>query len=213
MRIKGGRKIKCAAYKTPNRALFHALFYIGKSLRWMMEIRSNNMQAGIQPRDVRKFWQLWEVHKQDLAISQKYSDSPAPVMEFARVILLPHPSEMRRYKNMKIQRLASELHEYAHVCMSIDSAEGNDIVRMVDYDDIVEAQAEVEEKLKWLIGDGSKGGDGEWNTGVEMPALVELGTEIPDGDLDELSFAEPSFAAPESGLKDAPDTDEPAPGR
>lgn len=205
VQIKGGRQIKTAAYKTPNRALFHSLFYIGKALRWLMEVRSNNMSAGMQPRDIRKFWQLWHVHKKDLEISQKFSDAPAPVLEFSRVILLPHPSEMRRYKNMKIQRVASELHEYAHVCMSIDSAEGTDIVRMADYADILEAQSEVEEKLLWLMGTGNKTKDGEWDTGIEMPALLELGTEIPDGDLDELSFAEASFSAAASGLPDAKD--------
>lgn len=208
VKIRGGKKIKCAAYKTPNRSLHAGLFYIGKGLRWLMECRSNNMTSGTQPRDIRKFWQLWNVHKEDFEKSQKYSDSPAPVMEFARVILLPHPSEMRRYKNMKIQRAASELHEYAHVCMSTDSSEGTDIVRIADYNDIKEAQAEVEEKLKWLLGTGQKKGKGGgYDTGVEMPALLELGTEVPDGDIDELSFVEPSFEAPVSGLPDAEDTD------
>lgn len=209
VKIKGGTKIRTAAYKTPNKTLYNGLFFIGKGLRWMMECKSNNMTRGIQPSDVRKLWQLWEAHKADLKLAQKNSDAPTGLLEFNRVILLPHPSEMRRYKNLKIQRIASEWHDYSHASMSVDSADGTQIVTMADYEDIQASQEVCEDVMKLFIGDGQAvdGEAGKWNTGMELPSIAELGMEVPDGDLDELSFAEPSITAPESGLPDAPDVD------
>lgn len=209
VKIKGGSKIRVAAYKTPNKTLFNGMFFIGKLLRWLMECKSNNMTRGIQPSDIRKLWLLWDAHKLDFQTAQKNSDAPTGVLEFQRVILLPHPSEMRRYKNLKIQRVASELHDYAHACMSVDSADGVQIVDLADYKDITSAQKVCEEVMNLFVGTGKPIKDklGAWNTGIEIPALVELGQEIPDGDLDQLAFAEPSITAPASGLPDAPDTE------
>lgn len=207
VKIKGGTKIKVAPYKTPNKTLFNGLFFIGKGLRWLMECKSNNMTRTVQPTDVRHLWLLWEAHKQDFAIAQKNSDSPTGVIEMYRTVLLPHPAEMRRYKNLKIQRVATEWHDYAHACMSRDSASGVQIYSMVDYSEIVEAQKVVEEVMTLFIGSGKKLADGQWDIGIDLPPLAELGQEIPDGDLDSLSFAEPSLTDPESGLPDTPDVD------
>lgn len=210
IKIKGGQKIRTAAYATPNKTLFNGLFWLGKGLRWLMECKSNNMTRAIQPRDVRALWKLWEAHKADFELAQKSSDAPTSILEFNHKILLPHPSEMRRYKNIKIARIAGEIHQYCHTCMSRDSASGTHIYNMVDYGEIVEAQVVCEGFMKLHIGTGLpiEGKEGEWDTGIEMPSLAELGQEIPSGDLDELSFAEPSIIAPESGLPDAPDTQE-----
>lgn len=206
--IKGGTKIKVATYATPNKTLYNGLFYIGKALRWLMECKSNNMTRGIQPRDVRDLWKLWNAHKSDFELMQQHSDSPFPAHEFNRMITLPHPHEMMRYKNLKIQRIASELHDYAHVCMSVDSAEGTEIVEMSDYQDIQEAQRVCEEVMKMFIGTGESLGSGKWDTGMDLPALTALGEEVPSGDLDFLTYAEPSKTSPDSGLPDAPDIDD-----
>lgn len=207
VKIKGGMKILTASYSTPNKVLFNGLFFLGKALRWLMECKSNNMTRAIQPRDIRNLWLLWNAHKQDFDLAQKSSDSPSPVLEFNHKILLPHPKEMRRYKNIKIQRVASEIHSYCHVCMSRDSADGTHIYEMVDYDDILEAQKVCEDVMLLFVGTGEQVKPGEWSTGLEMPALVELGQEIPSGDLDVLTFAEPSSDSPSSHLPDAPDRD------
>lgn len=208
VKIKGGARIAVAAYATPNKVLFDSMFWLGKLLRWLMECKSNNMTRAIQPRDIRQLWQLWEAHKVDLDMSQKFSDSPGPVHEFNFQVLLPHPDEMRRYKNLKIQRAANEIHAYIHTAMTRDSASGHAIYEMIDYEEIKELQTNVEEILKVFVGTGKPTGKpGEWDTGVPIPALVELGQEIPKGDLSMMSFAEPSSEAPSHHLPDAPDTD------
>lgn len=208
VQIKGGTKIKVAAYETPNKALFNGMFIIGKVLRWLMETRSNNMTRAIQPADIRALWKLWNAHKLDLDLAQKNSDAPVSVIEMYRTILLPHPTEMRRYKNLKIQRIAMEIHDYAFACMSRDTASGTNIVDMTDYAEIVEAQKVVEQVMVLFVGTGDKKADGQWDTGIDLPAITELGKEIPDGDLDALSFGEPSKTDVQAGLPDAPDIDD-----
>lgn len=207
VKIKGGAKIMVAAYMTPNQVLFHGLNYIGKLMRWLYEIDSNNTTAALKPRDVRKLWGVWDFHKKDLDLGHKFRDRPGVILEITTAILLPHPDELRRYKNMKIQRVAHALHEYAHVCMSRDSADGHEIYNMADYDDIVEAQKVTEEFIKFAVGTGQPDGKGGFDTGEPLPPLVELGREIPSGDLDLVRFNERSKEAADSGLPDAPDRD------
>lgn len=205
--VKGGAKITVAKYMTPNNVLFHGLNYVGKLMRWLYEIDSNNTTAALKPRDIRKFWGVWNFHKKDLELGHKHFDGPGVIIEMTQAILLPHPEELRRYKNMKIQRVASALHQYAHVCMSRDSADGHEIYNMADYDDIVEAQNITEEMLKFVIGTGEKRSDGSFDTGNPLPPLVELGREEPSGDLDLVLFNERSSENTDSGLPDAPDRD------
>lgn len=209
IKIQGGRKIRTAAYKTPNETLHDSMFIVGKLLRWLMKSKSNNMTRSIQPRDVRELWQMWEAHKKILDLAQKFSDSPSPVHEFNRVILLPHPSELQRFKNIKLQGVGNALHGYVHTCMTRDSADGTYIYEMIDYEEVLEAQRHCEQKMLLFVGTGQplKDQPGHWDTGLPMPSLAELGTEIPSGDLDMLSFAEPSIDAPGSHLPDAPDLD------
>lgn len=215
IKIQGGQKIRTAAYKTPNKVLYSSMYFLGKALRWLLECKSNNMTRAVQPRDIRALWQLWNAHKADLALSQKFSDAPTSVLEFNHLILFPHPAEMQRYKNIKIQRVANEIHNYAHVCMTRDSADGTHIYHMADFQEILEAQVVCEELMKLHIGSGEPipGKPGEWDTGIPIPALTELGNEEPTGDLDIMMFAEPSKASPGSHLPDAPDVDGEAPAK
>jgi len=209
VKIKGGQKMYVAEYVTPNKMLYDGLTWLGKGLRWLMECKSNNMTRAVQPHDIRKLWKLWEAHKKDFDLGQKHSDSPTPVYEFRRSILLPHPKEMRRYKNIKIQRVASEIHFYCHVAMTRDSSDGTHIYDLSDYEEIQAAQLVCEEFMLLHVGTGQpiEGQPGKWSIGLDIPPLTEVGTEVPPADLDTLTFEEPSSTAPDSVLPDAPDTD------
>lgn len=205
VKIKGGNQILTAAYMTPNNVLFHGLNYLGKLMRWLYEIDTNNTTAALKPRDIRRMWDVWNFHKLDMELGHKNFDAPGTVMEMTRAVLLPHPEELRRYKNMKIQRVASAIHQHCHVCMSVDSADGHEIYQLSDYKDIVESQNITEEVFKFVVGTGQPDGNGGYDTGAALPALVELGREEPSGDLDLIRFNERSSGATDSGLPDAPD--------
>lgn len=208
VKIEGGQQIRTAAYRTPNNTLFNGLTWLSKGLLFMMECKSNNMSKSMQPRDVTDLWKLWNAHKADFALAQKFSNHPMPIIEFKHTILMPNPVEMRRYRNMKVQRVASQWFSYCHVCMSRDSSLGTYIVEMADYDEIVQAQEATEAVMTMFFGTGLpiEGEVGKWDTGIELPALSELGHIVPDNDMDALVFAEPSIGAPASGLPDAKDT-------
>ena len=63
IKIKGGAKIVVGKYMTPNQVLFHGINYVGKLMRWLYEIDSNNTTAALKPRDIRKLWGVWDFHK------------------------------------------------------------------------------------------------------------------------------------------------------
>lgn len=206
VKIEGGAQIIVQKLYTPNKTLFNGLFFLGKLLRWMMECKSNDMTRGLKPRDVRAIWALWVAHKADFKSAQANSDAPEPVHNINRLITLPHPKEMMRYKNLKISRVAQEIHDYCHTCMGVDSSHANQIVTMADYQDIVEAQRIAEDVMTMFMGTGQRKEDGSYDTGMDLPAMSALGREVPDGDLDFMIYGEPSKIDPRAGLPDAPDT-------
>lgn len=211
VKTKGSERIKVEQYPTTNQALQSTQSMIGKILRWLMVCQSNNMVRGVQARNVVEFWELWNAHKEDFKNSMKLGNSPAPTHEMYLYILLPSRSEMRRYKNIKVQRVAHALYYYAHVCMSRDSADGTQIWDMADYKDILDAQKAVEATVTLWIGNGQPLLDtdnvvipGQFNVGIKLPPMSELGQEVPTGDGNSLYFAEPSLTAPDTGIIDAP---------
>lgn len=207
-KITAGRKLKATAYDTSNHALHVLVRPISKALFWMFECDSNNAGRTVVPSDVSIIRAQFNYFKEELGLAKVHSNQPTANLEVAYKILLPHETEMVKFVNSKIERVAHQYFALAQVCMSLDGAATKNFIELADFTKIDKAVSVVEAIMDKFLGDGApiKGQPGAYNTGLEVPALQELGLLKPDNDLDSAEFREGSADKPNVGLPDSEDT-------
>jgi len=205
-KITGGREIDCLSYNTKNQTLHLCALPLSKLLLFLMECDSNNTTSIIVPNDAVIIHQQLGAFKEELDFSKELLDQPSGRLEKTFKILIPTQVEMKKFTNPKIQRVALAVHNLLSVMMSVDSGGTKNFVGMADGKSI-EASFKVVKKVadKW-IGSGKKLKDGVWETGVEIPPMIEVGRIEPDTDADAATLNEPSADVGDLHLPDAPDT-------
>lgn len=208
-KILGGEKIEASVYPTPSLALHASMGVLSNLLFWLFECQSNSTMRSIHPLDSIETNLAWVAYKKVLKKFHKASGSANPGLRMTHKLALPTPAMMRRYRNRKIQGLAFQIFNHIHVNMSLDISRGRQLYNLVDYKTIEKSQEITEDFISLYIGTGLpiEGKEGEWDTGMDMPAFIELGELSPDNDLDVMTFEEPSVLASDAGLGDVPDTD------
>lgn len=205
--IQGGRQISTDMYDTKNQTLHLCALPLSKLLIFCLECDSNNTTRTIVPRDSVIINAQLGAFKEELDFSKTVINQPPTRLEHTYKILIPTQIEMKKFTNAKIERVALSIHNLLLVMMSVDSGGTKNFVELADAKDIL-ASYEVCIKViaKW-IGTGKEGeAEGSWDTGLQLPPLIEIGRLQPDMDLDAASTNEPSADVGDLHRPDAPDT-------
>ena len=124
-------------------------------------------------------------------MAYKFVDQPKALLEEEYEILLPTEDEMLRFPNQKLQIVASQLKNSILASMNVDSARHQMHLADDDYALIIRSDEASQAFLDTYIGTGMKRADGGFDTGIKIPALMELGQVEPDVDQDRASLKEP----------------------
>jgi len=205
--IIGGRQIATDMYKSKNQTLHLCALPLSKLLIFCLECDSNNTTRTTVPRDSRIVNAQMGAFKEELDFSKEVIDQPTGKLEKEYKILIPTEIEMKRFSNAKFERVALAIHNLLTVMMSVDSGGAKNFVEMTDHEEVERSYVVCMKVIKKWIGTGQPGKDvGTWDTGMDIPPMVEIGRLKPDLDLDAAQLFEPSAGVGDLHLPDAPDT-------
>lgn len=200
--VAGGVKIEVVEYNIRNYRLHNSLEQMSRLLLFCLECDSNNTSSKNIPSDTRKVLQQWDIVKSEFEFGMEFNDAPTGSHEYAYTISIPSGQEIQKIRNVKMKRVVTEIFNTARVMLSVDSANSQGFVDLVDATDIRRMFTITDACFTRWIGTG----EGTDNLGLNAPAYEKLGEISPDVDSDYAQVLEPSRSMPEPKLDDVADT-------
>jgi hypothetical protein len=198
----GGRVIEVIDYNIRNYRLQTALEALSRCLLFCVECDSNNTNSKNIPSDTRGILLQWDIVKKDFEFSMEHNDFPTGSHEYAFSIALLSQKEIQRVRNVKMKRVIGEMFNAARVMLSVDSANTQGYIALVDAESIRKMFSLVDDMFKMWLGTGA-----EEELGLTAPAYEKLGEVQPDVDSDFAKMLEPSSSMPKPKLDDVADTE------
>lgn len=199
--IKPGRKIDAVSLDMPNHRLHCFGTLVSEMVFATLEGDSNNTSATMTPSEVRDHWQMWNAIKLEWDFAKKHNDGPLTPLEQTKKFLIPAPKEIQLINNRKCKRVALELIRMLEVSAGTDSAGSQTHIGLGSQAQIEKQMQYCEDAMNHYWGKGKD----ESDVGVFIPEYKQLGTLIPDIDVDFAQYQEASADGTDTGFKDVPD--------
>jgi hypothetical protein len=203
--VLGGESIAVFKWTLANTHLQQPAEVLSRLQLALLECDSNNTTGVVIGTDSESIQAEWSRFKYEWNLGKQFRNLAPAAQEKVLSVLAITDNEQLRTVNVKCRRVVVAVSTLIQKIVFCDSAKLQYGIGDSDIKKIEAHIAYVEKVLGDYMGDGTEK-DGSYNTGMAVPAFEFLGNVVPPINLHEAQVQEPSPAAPDVPMADAPDT-------
>jgi len=205
--IKGGESIAVFNWTLCNAHLHQICEVMSRLQMAMLEMDSNNSTGIMIGTDAESIAAEWARVKYEWNLAKQFRNLAPAAQEKMYNILCITDNEQLRTVNVKCRRAVQAVSTLLNKIVFSDSAKLQYGIGDADIKKVEAHMAYIDKVLADYVGDGTVDAQtGNINTGMAVPAFEFLGTLTPPLNLNQVTVSEPSPAAPDVPVADAPDT-------